>query len=880
MLSFAGEGNPRSAIKKQIAATATRPFSLKREQQSKLDEQALKEGERKHYFKEKVTDLLRTLADLKKQVSATGRSDEDIMNKIGETIQMVKSVAGKVEQLQDSHSKLRAQSLKQMFLEEHHENVIQSLHETSKSLVDDLFRTGEGKEFWEEADVYENEVEEKDALIETHMEDQMNATEDALVDKVSMIVRKDLGPAASPRRAGFIDDDTTSEVSEDQQHETEKGPLDLDHTVRDLVGPSQAPKRSALERRDTIRTEASEVPTEISEPKVKKSKKSKKQREKERRDKKKALTNFGPASAGSSTGTTGSSAGAQSTQSSNTSELKVKDQDTVPPNEASQPPHSEEARPMRDDHTSAPSLPAASASSKSSGSLVLRQESATRLFDNETIEGRQIDDAFQDPTSKAAFEESLMQYAAPPIPETFSLTHWYTTMEKEPPLAGSQPPSLPSSLAASAPSSAGVSLSPRSPAKPLSHELWSVPASAMSQDSNHSHKIDGEVAPERPTQTSAQSAADSRGADNDDKPKAVEQSPEPFEETSDRKSSVQTQEASSIAGDEDTGDLNPSDQTPEAFPIAGDEETSDPNSSGKTQGASSIAGEVEASDLSRPDKTQDVSSITGDQETIDLKPSVEIQGASSVAGDEEGSNLNSSDKAQGTSLVARDKEAKPCSVNEVKFPDPETTEAPVPHMTDAATGHNEDSEPTRPIISPVVDDGEKSDFSILSIIKSQITPWRDLLYCLWVMFIAEPFLINMDLMIELRAWLRWYILGRQSPWTPHAKKRIGMDLRSVTVVLLHCFIMLTIQVWVATTRERQIWMMANLRTRDYLISRVYEDPSLAFLPGVDPHLMLGTPAASAVVMGAWHLLEDVVLPKLGEFQVEFVASVMPIFLWV
>lgn len=181
--------------------------------------------------------------------------------------------------------------------------------------------------------------------------------------------------------------------------------------------------------------------------------------------------------------------------------------------------------------------------------------------------------------------------------------------------------------------------------------------------------------------------------------------------------------------------------------------------------------------------------------------------------------------------------------------------------------------PTKPVIPPVVDE----ELGLLSLLMGQIRPWWDLIHTLWVLAIVNPFCLNAALSLEVRAIIRWHVLGRESPWRAPLPSRAHLPLRSVLVIMVHCFMVLTVQVWIANTRERQIWQRANGETRAYLISRVYEDPSMRFLPGVDPKLMIGGPAGAAALMGAMHLVEEWVLPKAMEFYVDYMAAVLPIF---
>ncbi|KAH8171751.1 hypothetical protein LIA77_08518 [Sarocladium implicatum] len=181
--------------------------------------------------------------------------------------------------------------------------------------------------------------------------------------------------------------------------------------------------------------------------------------------------------------------------------------------------------------------------------------------------------------------------------------------------------------------------------------------------------------------------------------------------------------------------------------------------------------------------------------------------------------------------------------------------------------------PTKPVIPPVVEE----HFSLVSFLMGQVWPWWDLIHAIWVLVIVNPFCFNAAVLLETRAVLRWYILGRESYWHAPVPSRTHLSLKSVVIILIQCFMALTVQVWVANTRERQIWQRANGETRDYLISRVYEDPSMRFLPGVDPKLMIGGPAGAAVLMGAMHFVEEWVVPKAGNSYMDCMAALLPIF---
>ncbi|KAH7157494.1 hypothetical protein B0J13DRAFT_171200 [Dactylonectria estremocensis] len=68
------------------------------------------------------------------------------------------------------------------------------------------------------------------------------------------------------------------------------------------------------------------------------------------------------------------------------------------------------------------------------------------------------------------------------------------------------------------------------------------------------------------------------------------------------------------------------------------------------------------------------------------------------------------------------------------------------------------------------------------------------------------------------------------PWFP---------LGALLLVLHHFQVLITIQVYVASRRQRDIWLSANALTREYMLRSVHEQPAWLFIPGLDRDLVLG-----------------------------------------
>ncbi|KAH7175506.1 hypothetical protein EDB81DRAFT_7731 [Dactylonectria macrodidyma] len=76
------------------------------------------------------------------------------------------------------------------------------------------------------------------------------------------------------------------------------------------------------------------------------------------------------------------------------------------------------------------------------------------------------------------------------------------------------------------------------------------------------------------------------------------------------------------------------------------------------------------------------------------------------------------------------------------------------------------------------------------------------------------------------------------PWFP---------LEALLLVLYHFQVLITIQVYVASRRQRDIWLSANALTREYMLRSVRQQPAWLFIPGLDRDLVLGGQEFGAIL---------------------------------
>lgn len=829
-------------LEKKLADVKTE-FEMTEEQQKELDEQKQKTERRRVAMNEKQLALVKKLNDLRRQIAAPEASKADLIATHGEVMHMVNSLSGNVGAMQDSLATLSEKSITTAFVAKHHEETSKTFRRTAMGVMEGMF-IEEDKGFWDDdLDYDETKFEEKEHTVEEFKEKKREDKAPPTGEKIEEIavpttVRQQVAHTLPPMRPYTLQEEDQPPAP--NLAEQGEGEDSSQCTAEDkqgfggMFGMQQKAGAPPDPRQNSVPT-SSEGQADMSEDLPKK------KRKKKNNDKKGVIASFEELATTQSPATipSRSHVEASSAQSGDSLPVKGEKMDNIPwpgSGESSAVGMVQDSVPS--DIESGSGLPREQPDSPQGSSRPPSAEGRMSGPPSEMIRRMLNEPIFFDPIEGAGLDfdddEPTMEFGLSLEEETGG-----RYME-------SQPPSLPPAEPASAEPLVDTVHSPV-------HSL--APAMGSRPQSRHS---DSGAAREKEavTEPSTKSVADTGAFDE-----AVMEMPKEPSPVYDLASSKEDKPRGSkqVKATDDSKKADLSEEVEKAPELEKRTEIANAIDVGKSEKKTEMASEAEETE--DPREVEDPTKAIEEEEAREWGESEELQKLAEAG-------------------KGKDEEAEVKDIDPATVPLPKSTRRKRKHRDLTATiAAALDESPTRPIIPPVVDDVTWSELSVPSLIKGQVRPWWDLLHCFWILVIVNPICLNAAVALEFRAWLRWHLLGRRSHWHAPTPGRTRMTLRSVLVVLTHCFLMLTAQVWVATTREREIWERGNGVTRQYLISRIYEDPSLAMLPGVDPNLMFGRTALAAVLLGGMHFWEEVVGPKVGDFQVDFLTAMVPVFLF-